>query len=144
MIHPDGFYLFYIGKSPICFMQNISQISPVVLEKKLSEWFLPSMGMTAILNFRSLLFLAWAWPAKPKAKVIIPKSQPLPKHLRKTPSKSAKYHLQCIPLRQKLKRPLKIKICLGLNLIIRFKFTTLFDRCAMLIVSNCSTINSES
>ena len=29
------------------------QISPLVLEKKLSEWFLPYMGMTAILNFRS-------------------------------------------------------------------------------------------
>ena len=45
--------LFYIGKCPICSMQNISQISPVVLKKKLSEWFLPYMELMAILNFRS-------------------------------------------------------------------------------------------
>ena len=32
---------------------------------------------------------------------------------------------------------------MGSNKIIRFKFTTNFDRCAMLIVSNCLTKNFE-
>ena len=44
--------------------------------------------------------LAWAWLAKPKANVVIPKNQPLPKYLRKKTSKSAKYHQ---PLRYKKK-----------------------------------------
>ena len=47
--------------------------------------------------------LAWAWLAKPKANVVIPKYQPLPKYLREKTSKSAKYNL---PLRYK-KDPLK-------------------------------------
>ena len=42
------------GEVPHMLHANISQISPVVLEEKLSEWFLPYMGMMAILNFRSL------------------------------------------------------------------------------------------
>ena len=105
---------------------------------------LPDPDVQFILRILlDIVFLAWAWLVKPKAKVIIPKFQPLSKQLRKTPSKSAKYRLQCIPLRQKIKRPLKIKIRLGLNIIIRFKFTTLFGKCAMLIVSNCSTVNFE-
>ena len=32
---------------------NISQIGLVVLEKTSSEWFIPYMGMTALLNFGS-------------------------------------------------------------------------------------------
>ena len=38
-------------------MQNISLIGLVVLEKKSFEWFLPYMGMAAILNFQPLLIL---------------------------------------------------------------------------------------
>ena len=45
--------LFYIGRCPICFMQNIKQTGPMVLEKKSFEWFLPYMDMTTILNFVS-------------------------------------------------------------------------------------------
>ena len=37
--------------------------------------------------------LAWAWLAKSKAKVVIPKFQAPSKHLRKTPGKSAKYRI---------------------------------------------------
>ena len=48
--------LFYIGRCPICFMQNINQIGPMVLEEKSFRWFLPYMGMTAILNFVSWPF----------------------------------------------------------------------------------------
>ena len=43
----------HIGKCPICVMQIISQIGPVILEKKSFECFLPYMGMMAILNLRS-------------------------------------------------------------------------------------------
>ena len=35
------------------FLQNISQIGPVVLEKKSFEWLLPYIGIAAILNFDS-------------------------------------------------------------------------------------------
>ena len=96
-------------------------------------------------------FLAWAWLAKPKAKVFMPNFQPLPKHLRKNPRKSAKYR---IPLRRrrrgrrrkkKKKNPLKIKIheYFFLTIIFRFKFIINFDRCAMLVVRNCLTKNFE-
>ena len=111
--------------------------APVVIRRVHPYFF---KGFSRLLRIDP--FLACAWLAKPKAKVIIPKSQPLSNLLRKLLNKSAKYHLQCIPLRQKIKRPLKIKMCLGLNLIIRFKFTTLFEGSAMLVVSNCSTIKS--
>ena len=70
-----------------------------------------------------MLFLAWAWLAKPKANVVIPKNQ----YLQKKMSKSAKYHL---PLRYK-KRPVKITMYLGLDVIIKLKSTTNFDRCAI-------------
>ena len=35
------------------FPENISQIDLVVLENKSFEWFVPYMGMAAILNFGS-------------------------------------------------------------------------------------------
>ena len=54
--------------------------------------------------------------------------------------KSAKY---CLPLRLK-KRPVKITIYLGLDIIIKLKFTANFDRCAILNVLNCLTKNFES
>ena len=64
----------------------------------------------------------------------------LPKYLRKKTSKSAKYHL---PLRYK-KGPVKITMYLGLDIIIKLKFTTDFDRCAILNVLNYLTKNFES
>ena len=84
-------------------------------------------------------FLAWAWLAKPKANVVIQKNQPLPKYIRKKTSKSAKYHL---PLHYK-KRPIKITMYLGLDIIIKSKFTTDFDRCAILNVLNYLIKNFE-
>ena len=84
------------------------------------------------------------WPGlglpRPKAIVVIPKNQPLPKCLRKKTSKSAKYHR---PLRYE-KRPVKITMYLGLDIIIKLMFTTNFDRCAMLNVLNYLTTNLES
>ena len=65
-------------------------------------------------------WLAWAWLAKPKANVVIPKNQPLPKYyLRKTKKvESAKYRLLL-----RYKKPVKITIYLGLDIKIKLKFT---------------------
>ena len=85
-------------------------------------------------------FLAWALLAKPKVNDVIPKNQPLPKYLQKKASKSAKYRL---PLRYK-ERPVKITMYLGFDIIMKLKFTTNFDRCAILNVLNYLTKNFES
>ena len=42
--------------------ENISLIGPVVLEKKIFEWFSPNMGMAAILNFGSNHFSYFSFP----------------------------------------------------------------------------------
>ena len=42
----------------MCFMQNISLIGTVVLEKKSFERFITYMGMAAILNFEDKFFLS--------------------------------------------------------------------------------------
>ena len=84
------------------------------------------------------------WPGlglpRPKAIVVIPKNQPLPKHLRKNTSKSAKHACHYATK----KRPVKITMYLGLDIIIKIKFTTVFDRCAILNVLNYLTKNFES
>ena len=41
------------------------------------------------------------------------------------------------------KRPAKIKMHLGLDIIIKLKFRTTFDRCLILNVLNCLTKNFE-
>ena len=84
------------------------------------------------------------WPGlglpRPKAIVVIPKNQPLPKHLRKKTSKSAKHACHYATK----ERPVKITMYLGLDIIIKIKFTTIFDRCAILNVLNYLTKNFES
>ena len=84
------------------------------------------------------------WPElclpRPKAIVVIPKNQPLPKHLRKKISKSAK--LACHYATRK--RPVKITMYLGFDIIMKLKFTTIFDRCEILNVLNYLTKNFES
>ena len=56
---PTGTILaIYMARCPICFLQNISLIRLVVLGNKSIEWFLPYMGMAAILNFQSSPILA--------------------------------------------------------------------------------------
>ena len=62
MIRPERFYLFYIGRCPICFLQNISLIRLVVLKTKIFEGFLPYLGMAAILNFGSKPFYFFSFP----------------------------------------------------------------------------------
>ena len=66
------------------------------------------------------------------------KNQSLPNYLRKKASKSAKHRF---PLRYK-KDPLKT-MYLDLNSIVKLKFTTNYDRCAMLNVLNCLAKNFE-
>ena len=65
------------------------------------------------------------WPGlglpRPKAIVVIPKNQPLPKHLREKTSKRAKHACQYVTK----ERPVKITMYLGLNIIIKIKFTTI-------------------
>ena len=61
MIRPERFYLFYMGRCPICFLQNISLIRLVVLEKKIFEGFLPYLNMAATLNFGSTFRSPSAW-----------------------------------------------------------------------------------
>ena len=84
------------------------------------------------------------WPGlglpRPKAIVVIPQNQPLPKHLRKKTSKSAKHACHYATK----ERPVKITMYLGLDIIIKIKFTTIFDRCAILNVLNYFTKNFES
>ena len=92
----------------------------------------------------NLLWVPFYWPGlglpRPKAIVVIPQNQPLPKHLRKKTSKSAKH-----PCHYATKeRPVKITMYLGLDIIIKIKFTTIFDRCATLNVLNYLTKNFES
>ena len=55
MIKTERFLLFYIARCPICFLQNISPIRLVVLEKKSFNGF---YHIWAILNFKSWPILA--------------------------------------------------------------------------------------
>ena len=68
------------------------------------------------------------WPGlglpRPKAIVVIPKNQPLPKHLRK----KKRVKVRSTPATTLQKRPVKITMYLGLDIIIKLKFTTMFDR----------------
>ena len=93
---------------------------------------------------QSYNFIGDFWPGlglpRPKAIVVIPKNQPLPNHLRKKTSKSAKHACHYATK----ERPVKITMYLGLDIIIKIKFTTHFDRCAILNVLNYLTKNFES
>ena len=78
------------------------------------------------------------WPGlglpRPKAIVVIPKINPCHNHLRKKTSKSAKY-----PGHYATKMIRCNNNALGLDNIIKLKFTTNFDRCAILNVLKCLT-----
>ena len=83
-------------------------------------------------------FLAWAWLAKGKGHSCHTKNQLLPKPFtKKKTSKSAKY----LGHYATKKRSVEIPMHLGLDNIIKLKFTTNFDRCAILNVLNCLTKN---
>ena len=78
---------------------------------------------------------------RPKAIAVIPKNQPLPKHLRG--KKRVKVRSAPATRLQK-KRPVKRTMYLGLDIKIKIKFTSIFDRCAILNVLNYLTKNFES
>ena len=103
---------------------------------------LPCLG--CYLRVSVSIFSMSFWPGlglpRPKAIVVIPQNQPLPKHLRKKTSKSAKHACHYATK----ERPVKITMYLGLDIIIKIKFTTIFDRCAILNVLNYLTKNFES
>ena len=86
------------------------------------------------------LLLAWAWLAKAKGHSCHTKKSTLAKHLRKKTSKSAKHACHYATK----ERSVKITMYLGLDIIIKIKFTTIFDRCAILNVLNYLTKNFES
>ena len=70
-------------------------------------------------NFEHLFLpILYFWPGlglpRPKAIVVIPQNQPLPKHLRKKTSKSAKHACHYATK----ERPVKITMYLGLDIII--------------------------
>ena len=87
-------------------------------------------------------FLAWAWLAKPKAKVIMPNFNPRQSIYGKTRVK-VQSTACTVSHYAKNEAPLENIIGLDSNIIIGFKFITNFDRCAILIVSNCPTKNFE-
>ena len=68
------------------------------------------------------------------------KINPCQKHLRKKRVKVRS--MPATTLRKK--RPVKITMYLGLDIMIKLKFTTIFDRCAILNVLNYLTKNFES
>ena len=75
----------------------------------------------------------------PKAIVVIPKKS--------TPAKTIygkiRVKVRSTACHYATKRPGKIAMHLGLDDIIKIKFTTNFDRCAILNVLNCLTKNIE-
>ena len=91
------------------------------------------------------------WPGlglpRPQAIVVVLNNQPLLKHLRKKTSKSAKHachYAKKNNKKNKKKRSVKITMYLGLDIIIKIKFTTIFDRCAILNVLNFLSKHFES
>ena len=74
----------------------------------------------------------------------LPKNQPLPKHLRKKKKKKKRVKVRSTPATTLQKRPVKITKYLGFDIIIKFKFATIFDRCAILNVLNYLTKKFES
>ena len=86
------------------------------------------------------MFLAWAWLAKAKGHSCHTKKSTLAKVFTKKTSKSAKHPCHYATK----KRPVKITMYLGLDIIIKLKFTTNFDRYAILNVLNYLTKNFES
>ena len=102
---------------------KFTQTLEVGLRRRESVFFWPGLGLP-----------------RPKAIIVIPKNQPLPKHLREKTSKSTKHDCHYATK----ERPVKITMYLGLDIIIKLKFTTIFDRCAILNVLNYLTKNFES
>ena len=87
-----------------------------------------------------LLFLAWAWPAKAKGRSCHTKKSTLAKNI----YEKKRVKVRSTPAATLQKNPVKITMYLGLEIIIKLKFTTIFDNCAILNVLNYLTENFES
>ena len=85
-------------------------------------------------------FLAWAWLAKGKGHSCHTKKSTLAK----TFTEKKRVKVRSTPATTLQKRPVKITMYLGLDIIIKIKFITIFDRCALLNVLNYLTKNFES
>ena len=111
----------------------------LILAEKRTPCNLHYMYGEAEINALKLNFKCSFWPGlglpRTNAIVVIPKLSSCQNHLRKKKSKTAKYPW---PLRykKKKKRSVEITMHLGLDNIIKLKFTTNFDRCAILNVLN--------
>ena len=125
MIHQTAWdTVYFIPKSELNAYMYLKQIKVILVLSTVKIYsFWPGLGLP-----------------RPKAIVVIPQNQPLPKHLRKKTSKSAKHACHYATK----ERPVKITMYLGLDIIIKIKFTTIFDRCAILNVLNYLTKNFES
>ena len=87
---------------------------------------------------RVTYFLAWAWLAKANGHSCHTKKSTLAKYLRK--KKRVKVRSTTGHYAAK-KRPVKITMYLGLDIIIKLKFTTNFDKCAIFNVLSYLTKN---
>ena len=116
---------------------------PVVLTGSYDQYFLVQLiyFLLTIQKYEIAheQFLAWAWLGlpRPKAIVVIPKNRPLPNiygkkrvKVRSTPATT-------------LQKKIIITMYLRLDIILKLKFTTIFDRCAILYVLNYLTKNFE-
>ena len=88
-----------------------------------------------------MLFFGLGLACQAKGQCCRTKKSTLTKIFTEKMSKSAKYRL---PLRYKKKGPVKITMNLGLDIMIKLKFITNFDRCAILDVLKYLTKNFES
>ena len=84
-------------------------------------------------------FLAWAWLAKQRPMLSYQKLNPCQNIYGQNRVK-----VRSTPATTLQKRPVKITMYLGLDIIINLKFSTIFDRCAILNVLNYLTKNFES
>ena len=98
------------------------------------------LQIQSILDIWNTDLLAWAWLAKAKGHSCHTTKSTLAKTFTEKTSKSAKHACHYATK----ERPVKITMYLGLDIIINIKFTTIFDRCAILNVLNYLTKNFES
>ena len=137
-------------REPLLYQFKLELLTDTALSHALFPSFCPhplpeeNLKTLILCSIEQTPVVCYFWPGlglpRPKAIVVIPQNQPLPKHLRKKTSKSAKHACHYATK----ERPVKITMYLGLDIIIKIKFTTIFDRCATLNVLNYLTKNFES
>ena len=107
---------------------------------KSAQGYRRSWRLKIFLFLALAVFLAWALLAKAKRHSCHTKKSTLAKTFSEEKKKRVKVRSTPATTLQQ-KRPVKITIYLGLDIIIKLKFTTIFDRCAILNVLNYLTKN---